>query len=213
MKLFDKEDDYRAFRRILHQALERIDVRLCAYCLMPNHFHLVVWPRRDRELSQFMAWLTLTHTQRWHAHRHSAGAGHVYQGRFKSFPIQENEHFATVCRYVERNPLRAGLVKQALDWPWSSLQNLVPSASVPPPPEEAIMLSPWPIPQLPPQRWLAWVKQPQNQGELESLRRCVNRGQPWGTDAWSRQTAVALGLESTFRPRGRPRKAQGGEIH
>jgi putative transposase len=84
---------------------------------MPNHWHLVVWPNRDGELSRFVGWPTLTHTQRWHAHRHSAGYGHVYQGRFKSFPIQEDEHFYTVERYVERNAVRANLVRRAEQWP------------------------------------------------------------------------------------------------
>ena len=88
---------------------------------MPNHWHLVLWPRQDRDLSRFMGWLTLTHTQRWHAHRGTGGTGHVYQARFKSFPVQADEHFLTVCRYVERNALRAKLVKRAADWRWCSL--------------------------------------------------------------------------------------------
>jgi putative transposase len=88
---------------------------------MPNHFHLVLWPRRDGDLSRFMQWLTMTHTQRWHAHRRDAGHGHLYQSRFKSFPIQTDGHFLSVCRYVERNALRARLVGRAEDWAWCSL--------------------------------------------------------------------------------------------
>jgi len=106
---FEKPADYEAFQRILAGGLERYDMRLLAYCMMPNHWHLLVWPKGDGDLSRFMAWVTLTHTQRWHAHRHSAGTGHVYQGRFKSFPVQEDEHFYSVCRYAERNALRANL--------------------------------------------------------------------------------------------------------
>ena len=97
------------------------DMRLLAYCLMPNHFHLLLWPREDGDLSRFMRWLTVTHTQRWHAHHRTAGTGHLYQGRFKSFPVQSDEHFLTVCRYVERNALRANLVERAEDWRWGSL--------------------------------------------------------------------------------------------
>jgi putative transposase len=96
-------------------------MRLLSYCLMPNHWHLVLWPRADGELSDFGHWLTLTHTQRWHAHYHNVGTGHLYQGRFKSFPVARDEHFLQLCRYVERNPLRAGLVRRAEAWQWGSL--------------------------------------------------------------------------------------------
>src|SRR4249920_3737271 len=99
------DNDYAAFERVLTEAVARHDMRLLAYCLMPNHVHLLLWPRDDGDLSRFMRWLTMTHTQRWHAHRHSAGAGHVYQGRFKSFPVQGDGHLVTACRYVERNAL------------------------------------------------------------------------------------------------------------
>ena len=121
MTLFEDRDDYAAFERVLAQAQERLPMRLLGYCLMPNHWHLVVWPRKDGDLSEWMRWLTVTHTQRWHAHHHSAGTGPVYQGRFKSFPIQSSPHLLTVVRYVERNALRARLVKQAEDWRWGSL--------------------------------------------------------------------------------------------
>src|SRR5713101_412578 len=95
---------------VLNRAHARTPIRILGYCLMPNHWHLVLWPRDDGQLSEFMRWLTVTHTQRWHAHHHTAGTGPVYQGRFKSFPVQSDEHVITVCRYVERNPLRANLV-------------------------------------------------------------------------------------------------------
>src|SRR5208283_908834 len=121
MTIFEKDHDYEAFERILEEAVERTRTRLLAYCLMPDHWHLIVWPRQDGELSRFVGWLTLTHTQRWHAHRHNAGTGHLYQGRFKSFPVQEDEHLRVLCRYVERNPLAASLVKRSEDWRWSSL--------------------------------------------------------------------------------------------
>src|SRR5262249_8247 len=100
-------------------------IRLLAYCVMPNHWHLVLWPHHDGDLSEFLRWLTVTHTQRWHAHHHTAGTGPLYQGRFKSFPIQADESLLSVCRYVERNPLRAGLVRQAETWRWGSLWHRV----------------------------------------------------------------------------------------
>lgn len=108
MALFEDDGAYAAFERVLAQAWARHSMRLLACCFMPNHWHLVVWPRRAVAFSRFMNWLTLTHTQRWHQHRHSVGEGHVSQGRFKSFPMETNAYLLTVCRYVERNPVRAG---------------------------------------------------------------------------------------------------------
>src|SRR5580698_6912385 len=96
MTIFESDDDYAAFERVLAQAVAKYDMRLLAYCLMPNHFHLLLWPREDADLSQFMRWLTLTHTQRWHAHHQTVGSGHLYQGRFKSFPVQSDDHYFTV---------------------------------------------------------------------------------------------------------------------
>ena len=101
MTIFEKEEGYEVLGRVLQDTVERVEMRLSADCIMPNHWHLVAWPRKDKDLSGFTGWLTLTHTQRWHAHRESAGTGHLHQGRFKSFPVQSDEHFVTACRYVE----------------------------------------------------------------------------------------------------------------
>ena len=113
--LFLKEEDYAAFERIMEEAFGRVPLRILGYCVMPNHWHLVVWPEdaQDQQVSEFFRWLTVTHAQRWHAHYHSSGSGHLYQGRFKSFPIESDEHLYTVLRYVERNPLRHSLVERA----------------------------------------------------------------------------------------------------
>ena len=132
--IFDDDGDYEAFERVLAEAVDRHVMRLLAYCVMPNHFHLVLWPRADGDLSRFMRWLTLTHTQRWHAHHHTAGTGHLYQGRFRSFPVQDDGHLLTLCRYVERNALRAGLVGRAEDWRWGSLHRSQSSVPPRPPP-------------------------------------------------------------------------------
>ncbi|MGE3804984.1 MAG: transposase, partial [Gemmataceae bacterium] len=82
--LFEKNDDFAAFEHVLAEALARHPTRLLAYCLMPNHWHLVLWPSKTGELTAFVRWLTHTHTMRWHAHHQSSGTGHLYQGRFKS---------------------------------------------------------------------------------------------------------------------------------
>jgi REP element-mobilizing transposase RayT len=116
LPLFQKDGDYEAFERVLALALKKYPIRLLAYCVMPNHWHMVLWPREDGELSAFLRWLTLTHSMRWHTHYHTTGTGHLYQNRFKSFPIEADDHLYTVLRYVERNALRANLVKRAEDW-------------------------------------------------------------------------------------------------
>lgn len=203
MTMFGTEGDYQAFEDILNAARRRTGTRLLAYCVMPNHWHLVVWPRTDGELSEFVRWLTLTHTQRWHAYRESAGTGHVYQGRFKSFPVESDEHLFTVCRYVERNPLRARLVRVAEDWRWGSLWRRVHGNAV-----QRALLGDWPI--TPPRGWARLVNEPQTQAELAAVREAVQRGRPYGEESWLHRTAARLGLELTLRPRGRPRLAGKG---
>lgn len=196
--IFEKPEDYAAFERVLKEALDRVDMRVLSYCLMPNHWHLVLWPRRDGDLSKFMGWLTLTHTQRWHAHHHTVGTGHLYQGRFKSFPVQDDEHFLTVCRYVERNALRANLVKLAEEWLWNSLWHRLQRTEF-----AQSVLSEWPVPR--PRQWRQQVNQPQTDAEVAALRRSVNRGAPFGQPDWTKRIVKRLGLEVTIRPRGRPK--------
>ena len=199
LPLFQKPGDFEAFERVLAEAQDRYPTRILAYCLMPNHWHLLLWPRQDGELSDFGHWLTLTHTQRWHAHYHDVGTGHLYQGRFKSFPIAQDEHLLQVWRYVERNALRAGLVAQAESWRWGSLWQRQQD-----PRPERWLLSDGPLP-LPPD-WVGEINRPQSEGELAAVRQSVQRGQPFGDAIWTQRVAQQLGLESTLRPRGRPKK-------
>jgi len=116
MTIFHTDADYEAFERLLCEGLEKFPVDLIAYQWMRNHWHMVISPREDGAMSRLMYWVTMTHTARHHAYYHCAGSGHLYQGRYKSFPIQSDEHFFVVCRYVERNALAAGLVDAAEQW-------------------------------------------------------------------------------------------------
>jgi putative transposase len=202
LPLFQKDADYEAFERVLALALQQHPTRLLAYCLMPNHWHMVVWPRHDGELTAFLRWLTHTHTMRWHAHYHTAGTGHVYQGRFKSFPIQQDDHLLRVLRYVERNALRANLVKRAEDWRWSSLWRRCHGDAA-----ARGLLAPWPMAE--PADWLRQVNRAQTAAELEALRASVVRDRPFGAEIWTQRVARRLGLEFTLRPRGRPKKTAG----
>ncbi len=203
LAIFDDDGDYLAFERILAEAVALHRMRLLGYCLMPNHFHILIWHHGDGDLSRFMRWLTLTHTQRWRAYRHSAGSGHLYQGRFKSFPVQGDEHFYTVCRYVERNALRAGLVARAECWRWGSLWRAVQAPAAIP----ALPLTAWPVPR--PPDWVARVNTAMSPAEEEAMSRSIRRGQPFGSTDWQSLMTERLGLESAFRPRGRPKKQIG----
>ena len=199
LTIFEHPDDYDAFLRVPRPS--PLTLFRPAPRLLPHAQPLPPpppAPEADGGLSRFMRRVTLTQTQRWHAHRHSAGSGHLYQGRFKSFPIQDDDHLLVACRYVERNALRAGLVARAEDWRWGSLARLAagPAAPATPP------LTPWPIPR--PDDWLALVNAPMTPAEEEALARCIRRGRPFGGPDWQAEAIARLGLESTTRPPADP---------
>jgi putative transposase len=193
-RVFFKDGDYLALLKALAHAHVEVTMRVLGWCLLPNHFHLVLWPYEDGDLSRFMHWLLNTHVRRYHRHYHSSG--HLWQGRFKAFAIEHDEHLLRVLRYVERNALLAGLVQRAEDWPWSSL----PADGEPRP-------AYWhegPVAR--PAHWLDWVNAPANEMELAAIRVSTARGRPYGHPDWQTAIAVRLGVEASLRPRGRPRK-------
>jgi putative transposase len=198
-RIFHQDRDYLLFERVLAEIQERVPMRILAWCLMPNHWHLLLWPLQDGDLSTYMHLVTLTHTQRLHAYRGSAGNGQVYQGRFKSFVVQDDAHFLTVSRYVEANALNGNLVRRAEDWRWGSLWRTRHAGQHTPP-----LCHAWPVPR--PSDWLAYVNRPAEAQELEAVRRSARRGCPYGDEAWVTAMAEQLGLQSTLRPRGRPSK-------
>lgn len=221
-RLFEDDDDYAAFVRLLAQARVRVgSVGVLGWCIMPNHWHLVLHPRRgaDDALSKFMGWLTNAHVRQWHAHRHSVGRGHVYQGRFKSFPVKRDEHLLTVLRYVESNPIRGAvgcrpLAKQAQDWRWSSfgMRYGDPAAWQEVPggvPLLSELVDGWPVDR--PRNWAVLVNREIEKPALEAVRHSLSRGTPLGDARWVRQTAEALSLTQTLNPRGRPRKQKAAD--
>ena len=200
--MFSSRGDYEAFERGLAEAQTMVDMRVLSYCVMPNHWHLVLWPREDGDLSRFVGWLTLTHAQRYRVSKQTVGCGHLYQGRFKSFPTQHDWHLHRVCRYVEANAVAAGLVQQAEDWRWGSLwQRLHPQAC-------GIRLwDDWPVSR--PPTWLELVNSKMDAGHLCKLRCSISRGQPFGDPAWTEKTLRDHDLGSTLRSPGRPRAENG----
>jgi putative transposase len=191
--LFETPSDFAAFERLLTYAQGRTGMRILAYCLMRNHWHLLLWPMVDGALTTFMHWLTGTHARRWALAHDAVGRGAVYQSRFKSIPVQTDHHLLTVWRYVERNPLRANLVNSAPDWPWSSLSptrrdRKTPQLTAPP-----IDL---------PANWTDFVNTPHTAGELAAIRGAIDNGAPFGDADWSKAASDAIG----WRPQGRPKK-------
>ncbi len=194
--LFFSNDDFLAFENVLLEAKWRCHVTLLDYVIMRNHFHLVVQPSIEGQLSRFMHWLTMTHTQRWHVQHGTTGTGALYQGRFKAVPVQNDSHFLTVARYVQRNPVRAGLVTLVQDWRWSSAWRRARDGG-------AGVLDEWPVPQ--PANWLDFVNEPEQRVELDKLREAITRSAPIGDPQWTIDTAKALGIPHTLRRGGRPR--------
>jgi putative transposase len=179
--LFETPGDFALFLRLFRQTADRYPVRTLAYSLMPNHWHLVIWPVEDGALSSFMHDLTMTHAKTWREMRASTGRGALYQGRFKAVPIQRDDHFLCACRYVERNPLRARLVARAEEWEWSSASPLTHEPGRP-------VIAPWPVER--PRDWLDLLNVPEPPRTLEEIRRAVRKGVPFGDVVWS---AVATG--------------------
>ena len=170
-RIFECDDDYRQFEHLLATVNDRVSVAIFAYCLMPNHWHFVIAPQADGELSRFMYLLATSHARRWQLIRGQCGDGAVYQGRFKAIPVSNDRHFLTVCRYVERNALRAGLVARAEDWRWSSLWRWQTG--------DARLLAPWPVPR--PDNWMEIVNTPQTNTELEAIRAAIQTGARFGS--------------------------------
>jgi REP-associated tyrosine transposase len=196
LRLFDGRDDYELFVRCLLRSLDRESIRLYAYCLMPNHFHLVLGPERDGQLARFMRILTGSHSQAWHRMHQAAGGGALYRGRYRACPVQTSVHFLTVCRYVERNALRAGLVTRAEDWPWGSAARYCNNC-------DPVPRSTWPI--LQPSEWLTILNTTEPRTEVADIRRCTTRGLPLGDRDWQALAIRDLALKSKLRGRGRPR--------
>jgi putative transposase len=199
LPLFRKEADFLAFERIMIEAHTRHPIDILAWCLMKNHWHFVLRPRKDGDLTAFVRWLSHTHAMRWHVAHGTVGRGHLYQGRYKSFPVQTDRHLLTVGRYVERNALAAKVVDRAEDWRFGSLWV---RRQGPPPLRD--LLATWPVDL--PRDWVRMVNEPLDDGETVAIKTSIERGRPFGQEGWQRTMVAKLDLGHTVRPEGRPEK-------
>ncbi len=203
-RVFFHDADFHQFLQALAQTKERYPFRLYAYCLMDNHFHLVLEPAAGQSISRILQSLTVAHT--WHYHKASATSGHVWQGRFKSPVVSADEHLLTVIRYVESNPLRAGMVSDLSGYPWSSYLVHGLGRHLPLVDEVALWSSLGQTEEARQRYWRGWLHAPLTEKELAAVRRSVTSGRPYGPAPWVEQTAARLGLDLRPRSRGRPRK-------
>lgn len=194
MQVFDDAEDYDYFLKLLHGGLKREAVELHAYCLMPNHFHLLLVPQKEESLSHLMQWVMTSHVRYYH--KKNKTSGHIWQGRYKSFIVQKESYYLSLLRYIEANPLRARLVDNAQEWLYSSLRERMT--------HQRELLSA-PLAELSTD-WALHVNTPIAHKDLETIRNSVNRQSPLGESVWQEKTAIHYGLSSTLNPRGRPKK-------
>jgi putative transposase len=177
VKIFHTEEDYREFDDLLVEACERSNMRLIAYALMPNHWHLVLYPENDGDVGRMMHWLTTTHSARIRVRTESIGNGHVYQGRYKSFLVETDNYLLALVKYVERNPVRGKLVRHAEDWKWGSAYRRIFGTQ-----KTKSLLSPSPTPL--PHHHRRWVNTADSIDDLEDIRKSLNKNIPYGGGDW-----------------------------
>jgi putative transposase len=199
LPIFHQDKDYQHFESLLQEAKDLTDMRILSYCIMPNHWHLILYPQTDTVLGEFMSWLTSTHVRQYRTKTETIGYGHLYQDRYKSFPVETNEYCQTLIRYVEQNPLRAKLVSRAEDWQWSSLWRRERGSDA-----QKKLLAPLPVELS--DNYLSSVNEVLGEEILGELRNSVNKGKPFGKDEWVSRMVDEFDLEHTLRGAGRPKK-------
>ena len=175
LTLFDDAADYQLFLQVMKEAEHKCPIKVLEYCLMPNHFHLLLWPETDKQLSSYMRWVAGVHAQRWRRGRGTVGKGAVYQGRFKWVAVQDGRHYGIARRYIWQNPVRARLVEQPQGWAWSSASDIL--LPVRPHLAEGPLVDG--------QSRAAAIAETLPTADEEEMRDALRRNQPFGTPSWS----------------------------
>ncbi len=191
--IFHNEKDYQLFEELLEEAKEQFGMRIVAYSIMPNHWHLLLYSLHDGDIGTFMHWLTTTHATRYHAEHKTIGGGHVYQGRYKSFLVDSDRYVLSVLKYIERNPARAKLVGAPEMWKWGSAYRRISGS-----PKEKSLLAVPPAPL--PHQYRKWINQMQNDDEVMEIRKSVNNGAAYGDDMWKDEIVLLLKKKSGIGP-------------
>jgi putative transposase len=199
MQIFDSPHDCQLFEKILYDTKELTGMRILAYVVMPNHWHLVLHPHNDGDLGLFMQRLANVHTRQVHAHTHTIGSGHLYQGRYKSFIVDTDAYLLTLIKYVERNPVRAKLTGRCEDWKWGSAWRRITGTKE----QQKILDTP---PTLFPRSYTKWINTPDEDEDVLTIRQSVNKGVPYGRERWVDAMVSKHNLHTTLRAPGRPKK-------
>jgi len=197
--IFKTDGDYQNVLNALEETLELIPLSIFSFTLMPNHWHFAVKPGNNGDMGKFFGKFTQKVTQRWHASHHTAGSGHLFQGRFKSFLVEKDSYFFQLMQYIEANPLRAKMVKRAEDWPWGSLYLRLND-----PAKANNLLTAWPMDV--PKNYLNLLNKPLKNQELNNIRHAVLRSSPLGGQSWIKNKVERYNLQHTIRREGRPNK-------
>lgn len=193
-KIFHTNGDYAIFINLIERAKGLFPVKIYAYCLMPNHYHFVMSSDKAINISKFVHWLATSHAHRYH--KYYGTTGHIWEGRYKSFMVQQDSYLLMVLRYVEANPVRGGLVISAKDWEWSSLRQRIKLSDKSIIDQCDISL---------PNNWADYINEPLNNYEIKKLRKSVIRQRPYGEKKWQLDVGNKFGLISTLRSQGRPK--------
>ncbi|OGG67006.1 hypothetical protein A3C21_04260 [Candidatus Kaiserbacteria bacterium RIFCSPHIGHO2_02_FULL_59_21] len=198
-KIFEEDWMYQDFEYLLNEMKEEYEMRILAYVLMPNHWHLLLYPRKDGDLSETMRWLGTAHTRRYHAQTETIGGGHLYQGRYKSFIVQTDTHLLTVLKYIERNPVRARFVRSAEHWKWGSAYRRIKGTK-----KMRLLLADSPVSL--PRDYALWVNQAEPTEEVAEIRESIRKGLPYGRESWRSRMVERHDLAQTLREPGRPKQ-------
>ena len=170
--IFHSDGDYLDFEYLLNEMRETYDMRIVAYVIMPNHWHMLLYPKNDGDMGRALKWLGTAHVRRHHARKKTVGHGHLYQGRYKSFLIEDDAHLMSVLKYIERNPVRANLASKPHEWRWGSAYRRRGSAQL------QKLLDPGPTPL--PHDYASWITVHEPAESLGPIRHSINSSVPFG---------------------------------
>jgi len=200
-EIFFTDADRETYLSWLKDYSDKYHVELLAYCIMTNHVHLIAVPASDDGLQRMLKPLHMRYAQR--INRTRDWKGHLWQGRFFSSPLDDAYLWAAV-RYVERNPVRAGMARRAEDYRWSSAAAHCGNRT-----DDLLNLeSGWGKQFSTIVDWSAWLAEGDGKEEIQRLRQNVEKGLPCGNEDFVQRLGMMAGRQLVLRPQGRPRKAE-----